>query len=644
MSEEPKKERMKLTCPGCQSHLDVTDLEPFSVFACPQCGMQVKVPKWWQQYLLEDCLANQAGIEKYRALDAALDREVIIEMVTSAGGYTPVEMDNYLEVIRRVAAVTDPALGIVYSCGKYDDGVYSVQQYLPEGFSVADSEPQEWKDVREWLINVLRVLQKTSDLSILHGRINLSCFRKSDSHTNRLAGFGIGMALSEHIPFDSYTSPERIGGAPASLQGDIYSLGKVLWHCLAGRLPEEGGVLGSNVPEEIGKLLRRMISVSPLDRPSSYDEILKIVESATGENSGSQKKKMSIRGVGGQEQNKGGVHLVGVGANSSVRNQGASTPLPPPPAASGGNMLLNILLVLALLTLIGILSFLLLTYGDKEEESPEETNGTIVQTDGGTSSNIATTDKKDEPEEENFQGTEGPGYFSSQEEDTDEDDDEDGPEVVETEKPIKEITHEEVAKKKLKPLSDELRKKRPHPKNPMVMRSRRVRNFIEKLPPEYKESVEIQANYLNNLPTIVMFYARKLKYDRGPNTILRLRKGNRKIKGYIAMANDKGMMVRSLDKSQKNVPDTVKFSDLSRRTIMDMLDYYCDFSYSRLNPHDREYNIQMQALVKHYVALLLLADWYDEQDAARKYAKRCIKLHPKSEPFLAKFGYGKNKK
>ena len=637
MSEEPKKERMKLTCPGCQSHLDVTDLEAFSVFACPQCGMQVKVPKWWQQYLLEDCLANHDGIARYRALDAALDREVIIEMVMDEGGFSPVEKENYLEVIRRVAAVIDPALGVVYSCGKYDGGVYSVQQFLPEGFASGDNSPRPWSEVREWLLKVLTALQRTSEQSILHGRINLSSFRLSESQTLRLTGFGPGMALAQHAAFDSYTCPERLGGASATLSGDIYSLGKVVWHCLAGRLPEEGGVLGGEVPAEISQLLRKMISTMPQERPSSYDEIRKVVESAKG-SGGPQVRKMSVgAGRGLDEQKRGGVHLVGVGG--AARSGGRDVPSATPLQTSGSNTVLNVLLVLALIILIAVLSVLLLTYGKKNKpETPAQSATASVESAGkgkmpvGSSdaSTLAGADGKRSADES--QGND--------ELDDSGDDDDDKADMTEL-KPAKEISQEEMAKKKWRPLPDDLRKKRPHPKNPVVMRSRKVREYIAALPEEYRESVEYQAKLLNAVPSVVMFYAPKIQYDRGPKTTLLLRKGNRQLRAKIVMANDKGMMVKSLDNTQKDVPERITVGDLARRTVMDMLDYYCEFSRKRLVKSDKDYETQKQVLVKHYVALMLLADWYDDKKAARRYADYCLELHPKCETFLAKYGYGR---
>ena len=75
---EQEKTKMKIQCPSCSSKLDVTDLKPFTVFSCPQCGSAVTVPMRFQAYVLEEYLESNGGIHRYRALDEKLDREVCV--------------------------------------------------------------------------------------------------------------------------------------------------------------------------------------------------------------------------------------------------------------------------------------------------------------------------------------------------------------------------------------------------------------------------------------------------------------------------------------------------------------------------------------------------------------------------------------
>ena len=72
--------KIKIACPGCGQKLDVTDLPPFSRVACPSCGLSLIVPKWFNNYLLEEPEGKGGMATVYRALDVALDREVAIKI------------------------------------------------------------------------------------------------------------------------------------------------------------------------------------------------------------------------------------------------------------------------------------------------------------------------------------------------------------------------------------------------------------------------------------------------------------------------------------------------------------------------------------------------------------------------------------
>ena len=104
MSEKRPKQQLKITCPWCQRHLDVTELEPLSHFACPTWGGDVVVPQWWREFLFEECVlaAEESGVSQYRALDTELDREVLVSQVRRPGMGGSEECERYLTVIRRL--------------------------------------------------------------------------------------------------------------------------------------------------------------------------------------------------------------------------------------------------------------------------------------------------------------------------------------------------------------------------------------------------------------------------------------------------------------------------------------------------------------------------------------------------------------
>lgn len=298
MSEKRPKQQLKITCPWCQRHLDVTELEPLSHFACPTCGGDVVVPQWWREFLFEECVlaAEESGVSQYRALDTELDREVLVSQVRRPGMGGSEECERYLTVIRRLAAEAEPSLCAVYSCGSFEEGVYSVTQYVPKAL-----ERQDWATVRGWLPPVLSSLSKLSGLSLWHGALCRDSFRVSEHGAVTVSGFGLGLSLPDWGTSGAYASPERLCGKAACLADDIYSLGCVLWECLGGTLPASGELPGK-VPSPVVRTLRQMMSAQVSLRPSSYDEVCAGLLTEASSSAASSGKRVLARHGGGSSR------------------------------------------------------------------------------------------------------------------------------------------------------------------------------------------------------------------------------------------------------------------------------------------------------------------------------------------------------
>lgn len=606
---ELKTEKMKIKCPGCQTHLDVSDLEPFTVFACPQCGMQVKVPKWWHEYLFEDCLSSEGGVEVYRALDTALDREVEVELVTNAVLASEDEGKRYLEVIRRLAAVTDPALSMIYGCGEYEDGVYSVTQFLPEG--IVPEGKQSWQEVREWFLPLLQALAKAAALSIVHGCLGPEVLRRSESGGARVTGFGKGMALACCPVPAGYASPERTVGERATLADDMYSLGRIVWRCLCGSLPEEGGHPNTDLPPAITELLARMMASSPEERPESYAEVVSAVADA------SATQMLLAAMAAGRQSGKA------VPKRTLRRGEGASAA--PVPVPKQGHSVVNVLLVLALLVLgaVGATAWWL-----KKQGGDKTGGGGAVVVSGSVPAAVISGDNEseDDEEEDEVEDTEGVSSAAAEA-------------GMFEDAPSGSGTSGKAAK--WLPLTAEQRARRPRPKNPQVLHSRKVRNFLATLPAEQRLCAEKQARLLEELPRILLGYTMKNAYRSGDDardTVLVLRDG-RKLRANITMANERGMHVKPLREGD-DYPDSVTFKDLSRRTVGQMLSYYLAYSVERLDKKHPDYVKTRRGLSKQYIVLAMLCDWYGETSQAAEAAAKAAELEPKSKAFLEKFGIG----
>lgn len=579
MTAAPANEQLKIACPGCQRHFDVTDMEPFVRFECPDCGQKVVVPQWWRSYLFEECVSHHDGVACFRALDTELDREVLVEQVRMSEGRSESECTRYLEVIRQLAQSPDASMCAVYSCGRYEDGVYSVVQYVRE-----EMPAQNWTSVQQWLPLVLKLLAQLSSQSLYHGALSRACFRRAENGKVSVCGFGLGMALSGWGASGTNASPERLLGGEASMAGDIYSLGCVLWECLGGSL-SEGGDLGNDVPKHVVELLRQMMSAQVMMRPKDYQELYKGFAAA-----------QSADGQAGKEEKRGKKLRVSGGGRPAV-------PIQPVPQ-SGGIGVMNFLLIVLVLCALGLGGWL---YWQRQQPAappapvPQQPVVTPVPVSAPTVAAVDEELEEDEPE------------TASQA----------APQVS--------------VKDSWEPLSEELRKQRPRPKDVRLTRSKAVKEFIAQLPENQRKGVQWQAQHITEMLEIVSMFALKNRYDRGAKTVLELRNG-KKLRAVVTMCHPKkGLHLQPLKEGDK-VPDYVKVSDLSWKTIRDMTDYIAAYSADRLDSKHPDYQTMKRETVRHYIRLTLLCDWYGDEKGVARYRQQCLALEPGSAKMLQRLG------
>ena len=105
---EPKI--LKISCHSCGQKLDLTNFPAFSRVACPECGTELIVPKWFDNYLLEEAGGEGGMATVYRALDLALDREVAIKVLNTDLGSKQEVSELFLHEARTAATINHHAV------------------------------------------------------------------------------------------------------------------------------------------------------------------------------------------------------------------------------------------------------------------------------------------------------------------------------------------------------------------------------------------------------------------------------------------------------------------------------------------------------------------------------------------------------
>ena len=125
-------EPVKVFCRGCHAKLDVSDLEPFSFFPCPDCGTRLRVPKRFDRYLLEK-ICGYGGMSKvYRAIEPELARRVAVKIL-NPGSEADDGGTRFLAEARLVARVNHPGIIPIYNCGVFEAQPFLVMRYMESG-------------------------------------------------------------------------------------------------------------------------------------------------------------------------------------------------------------------------------------------------------------------------------------------------------------------------------------------------------------------------------------------------------------------------------------------------------------------------------------------------------------------------------
>ncbi len=307
---EPER-RLKIFCYKCAQKLDLTDMEPFSKISCPSCHSEIIVPRWFDNYLLEEECGEGGMAKVYRGLDLALDREIAIKILNVDIASEADKSKLFLHEARTSATLNHYALLPIYTCGQFEDQPYIVMQYMSGGsldkeiMSLSGGGNVPFDKAIKWMHDASEGLDNARRHGIVHHDIKPGNLMLDDDGALKVGDFGISQALhdsrSEEISrltklwvSPDYVSPEKVATGKETYLGDIYSLGASFYHVLTGRTPFEYDSyeelfriktvkdpvdirkLRDDIPEPLARLIMAMMSRTPEARPSYRDLIAEL--------------------------------------------------------------------------------------------------------------------------------------------------------------------------------------------------------------------------------------------------------------------------------------------------------------------------------------------------------------------------------
>jgi serine/threonine protein kinase len=241
----------------------------------------------------------------YKGYETSLNRYVAIKVLADSLAHDASVKERFLREARSMASLNDPHIIQIYFIGDDEGQTFFVMEFV-DGESLGSVLKRESKLKPEQAAKIIYQtalgLSTAHDRGVIHRDIKPGNLMLTARGSVKIADFGIALttqdfskkltSTGEFVGTPGYLSPEVCLGKPVDQRSDIFSLGIVLFECLAGRMPftDESPLglmlevvkaeipdvctLNSEVDAELSRVLTRMIAKDPAERYQSCHELV----------------------------------------------------------------------------------------------------------------------------------------------------------------------------------------------------------------------------------------------------------------------------------------------------------------------------------------------------------------------------------
>ncbi|BCJ41548.1 hypothetical protein GCM10010168_54530 [Actinoplanes ianthinogenes] len=260
------------------------------------------------RYRLDDRIAAGGMGEVWRATDTLLGRPVAVKMLLVEHAAEPTFQQRFEHEARAMATLRHPGVAAVYDYGTTAGGAYLVLARIdgqPLEQRIAERGRLSASETMALVAQVAGALQAVHRAGIVHRDVTPGNLIIEPDGNVVLVDFGVARsALSvtltgtrNVIGTACYMAPEQVAKATVGPAADLYALGAVAYHCLAGHPPFEGGSpvsialrhvtetpepLPADLPAPVRALVTRALAKDPADRHPSAAALATAARSALG--------------------------------------------------------------------------------------------------------------------------------------------------------------------------------------------------------------------------------------------------------------------------------------------------------------------------------------------------------------------------
>lgn len=210
------------------------------------------------RYRLDARIATGGMGEVWRATDTVLHREVALKILKHEYADDPTFRTRFQAEARHAASLHHPGVAAVFDFGELPpeqmaDGTGVPRPYLvmelvpgqPLSALLRKGTPMDPGTAADLVAQAADAVAAAHALGIVHRDMKPANLLVTPEGRVKITDFGIARAISgaavtqtgQVLGTPAYLSPEQAEGKPATEASDIYSLGIVLYECLAGRRP-----------------------------------------------------------------------------------------------------------------------------------------------------------------------------------------------------------------------------------------------------------------------------------------------------------------------------------------------------------------------------------------------------------------------
>jgi eukaryotic-like serine/threonine-protein kinase len=261
-----------------------------------------------QRYQLERRLAQGGMAEVWLATDLALTRQVAVKLLKPTLAADPVVAERFRREAIAVAQLSHPNIVAVYDAIEDTGGEgrrLAVVMQLVNGKSLRQLLDEQRRLSPDLTIHigscVAAALDAAHRAGLVHRDVKPGNILITPDGRVLLTDFGIAKGLSAGgddlttanvmMGTAKYLSPEQVRGKKLDGRADLYSLGLVLYECLAGRVPFLGETdtdtalarlnrdptdlarLRPTLPYGLAELIHRLLARRPMDRFATGSEL-----------------------------------------------------------------------------------------------------------------------------------------------------------------------------------------------------------------------------------------------------------------------------------------------------------------------------------------------------------------------------------